>query len=206
MNPWLRIPLADYEAHMALPSVGQAALLAQLFARAVDENAPRSLALAGCAGGNGLEVLESKSIERVVAVDISPAFIDETRARFAGRIRGLELVVADVQSDALAFAPVDLIFAGLLFEYVDVERALTNLRAKLAPRGTLIAVLQLPSTIAEVTPSPYTSLVTLGPAMRLVDPSTLSHVAQEHGLTQRDSETAMASGGKHFEILTFEAP
>ena len=27
-NPWLTIPLADYEAHMALPQVGQAQLLA----------------------------------------------------------------------------------------------------------------------------------------------------------------------------------
>jgi len=31
-NPWLTIPLADYEAHMTLPQVGQARLLADLFA------------------------------------------------------------------------------------------------------------------------------------------------------------------------------
>ena len=36
-NPWLTIPLADYEAHMALPQVGQAQLLADLFAALVLE-------------------------------------------------------------------------------------------------------------------------------------------------------------------------
>ena len=54
-NPWLDIPLADYEAHMALPSVGQAALLGDLFAATVEAHRPESVALIGCAGGNGFE-------------------------------------------------------------------------------------------------------------------------------------------------------
>ncbi len=41
-NPWLTIPLADYEAHMALPQVGQAQLLADLFAAELRARSPSS--------------------------------------------------------------------------------------------------------------------------------------------------------------------
>ena len=33
-QPWLQIPLADYEAHMALPDIGQAQMLADLLQQA----------------------------------------------------------------------------------------------------------------------------------------------------------------------------
>ncbi len=56
-NSWLDIPLADYESHMALPYVAQAQLLSDLFAEALQELSPESVALLGCAGGNGFEAL-----------------------------------------------------------------------------------------------------------------------------------------------------
>ena len=56
-NPWLTIPLADYEAHMALPQVGQAQLLADLFAAELRERSPSSVAVLGCAGGKRFAVL-----------------------------------------------------------------------------------------------------------------------------------------------------
>jgi len=36
-NPWLDIALADYEGHMALPNVGQAQILSDVFARALSK-------------------------------------------------------------------------------------------------------------------------------------------------------------------------
>jgi hypothetical protein len=65
-NPWLTIPLADYEAHMALPQVGQAQLLADLFAAELRERSPSSVAVLGCAGGNGFE--HAPAALRVVGV------------------------------------------------------------------------------------------------------------------------------------------
>ncbi len=56
-DPWLDIPLADYEGHMALPYVAQAQLFSGLFAEALQEFSPESVALLGCAGGNGFEAL-----------------------------------------------------------------------------------------------------------------------------------------------------
>lgn len=73
-NPWLQIPLSDYETHMALPHVRQAELLSSIFGSALDTYAPRSIALLGCAGGNGLEQLEGRELGRVVAVDINPVY------------------------------------------------------------------------------------------------------------------------------------
>ena len=158
-NPWTTIPLADHEAHMALPTVGQAALIANELARAVAAHEPRSVAVLGCAGGNGLERLIGSSARRIVAVDINPDFAAATEARFRGRIAELEVVVADVEDDSQVFDPVAFIHAALLLEYVDLGRALSFMRRHCRPEGTLAVLLQLPSTeIADITPSPYVSL------------------------------------------------
>src|SRR5438309_637460 len=50
-NPWLQIPLTDYEGHMSLPYVAQADLLADLFGLALQRHLPDSVAVLGCAGG-----------------------------------------------------------------------------------------------------------------------------------------------------------
>ena len=199
-NPWLDIPLADYEAHMALPEVGQAALLADALAAAVEQHAPRSVAVLGCAGGNGFERVPRGT--RLVGVDLNAAYLDVARSRFGDR-HGLELYCADVVEDALPFAPVDLAFAGLLFEYTRPGAVLDRLAAKLEPRGVLIAVLQLPSTAAPVTPSPYASLSRLAASMRLVSPDALALSAAAHDYSHLRTETVTASGGKQFAIQTY---
>jgi len=56
-NPWLDIPLQDYERYMSLPEIGQAQMLADQFELLIKRHSPASVALIGCAGGNGLERL-----------------------------------------------------------------------------------------------------------------------------------------------------
>jgi hypothetical protein len=80
-NPWLSILLADYEGHMALPAVGQAHMIAEQFDRALRRWAPARIAVIGCAGGNGLDRIEPSTVERVVAVDLNPEYIECARAR-----------------------------------------------------------------------------------------------------------------------------
>ena len=41
-NPWLSIPLSDYEGHMSAPGVGQLAALSLLFSRALKRAQPRT--------------------------------------------------------------------------------------------------------------------------------------------------------------------
>jgi hypothetical protein len=48
-SPWLTIPLEDYEAHMALPAVGQAQMLAEQLAILIERRAPASAAVMGAA-------------------------------------------------------------------------------------------------------------------------------------------------------------
>jgi SAM-dependent methyltransferase len=119
-NPWLDTPLQDYESHMSLPAVGQAQMLADRFELLIRRHLPRSIAVIGCAGGNGLDRIEPGQIGRVVALDINPAYIEAVGSRHGGRLANLELYCADVQSESFEFEPVDMIYAALLFEYVDV--------------------------------------------------------------------------------------
>jgi SAM-dependent methyltransferase len=92
-NPWLDVPLADYEGHMALPGIEQAQLLSDIFADVLAKFSPRSVAVIGCAGGNGFDRIPP-SILRVVGVDLNPRFVAETEARFRARIENLELMDA----------------------------------------------------------------------------------------------------------------
>jgi SAM-dependent methyltransferase len=200
-NPWLAIPLADYEAHMALPQVGQAELLANVLADAVRLHAPRSVAVLGCAGGNGFDRVPVGT--RLVGIDVNPDYVAAARARHGARA-GIQLLVGDVTADDLPFAPVDLAYAGLLFEYVEPALALGRLASKLSPGGTLVAVLQLPSAAqAEVTPSPYTSVATLAPSMHLVPPAALTLAASAEGYASIGGDVITASGGKRFAVQTY---
>jgi predicted O-methyltransferase YrrM len=107
-NPWLNIPLDDYAAHMSLPAVGPAQMLADQLDHAIARWAPTSIAVIGCAGGNGLERIAAGTVGRVVAVDVNPDYIERTRVRHAQRLLGLELVCADVQSESVTYSPADL--------------------------------------------------------------------------------------------------
>ena len=124
-NPWLDVTLADYEGHMALPGIEQAQLLADIFAGALEQFLPQSVAVLGCAGGNGFEKIPSR-ITRVVGVDINPDFVAEAGARFSGQFKNLELIVGDIQGHEVSFEPVDLIFVGLVLEYVNVEAVMAG--------------------------------------------------------------------------------
>src|SRR5215813_11300375 len=95
-HPWLEIPIVDYEAHMALPSIGQAQLLATALQRTVAEFQPRSLAVLGVAGGNGLELVERAIVRRVVALDFNPDYLAICSQRFASSFTEFEPVLHDL--------------------------------------------------------------------------------------------------------------
>jgi SAM-dependent methyltransferase len=205
-NPWLNVPLEDYEGHMSLSVVGQAQMLAEQLERALERWAPASIAVIGCAGGNGLEKIAGRAVERVVAVDVNPDYIERVRTRYAERLPTLELVCADVQSDSLTYGPVDFTYAALLFEYVGVLSTLRTLKRNSRPNAVLTAVLQLPHpTIHAVSPSPYKSLRSLASAMTLVAPETLRHTAADAGFAAADSTIIELSSGKRFCVQNFRA-
>ena len=69
----------------------------------------------------------------MAGIDINPDYIAQTRIRFYGRIPTLELYVGDIQTDKAVLLPVDVVFAALVFEYVDVAAALNTIRSMLNP-------------------------------------------------------------------------
>lgn len=203
-NPWLDIPLDDYEGHMALPQVAQARLLADIFNGMLEQHRPRSVAILGCAGGNGFECISPDVTERVVAVDINPDYVERLRARYMSRIPGLEFVVGDVQASVVAFRPVELVFAGLILEYLDVETVLQRVRSFLVAGGVLGTVVQLPHPAsAAVTQSPFPSVQALAAVLRLVPPTELADIAERHGYCEIESRAEESSGGKHFQVQAF---
>lgn len=203
-NPWLDIPLADYEAHMLLPNVRQAQLLSDTFATALEEFAPKSVAVIGCAGGNGFDRIAAQKVERIVGVDINPEYINQVRVRFTSRLPGLELIVADIARDTLAISPVDLVFAALVLEYVDVDIVIPKIDQMLRPGGLVVTVIQLSSdTLPEITPTQYTTLNAVSSVMKLVIADKLEGVFNACGYRQINSWRATVPGGKCFQVQNF---
>src|SRR5436305_9182848 len=94
-NPWLSIPLGDYEGHMGSAGVRQLTVLAELFKCALDCCSPESVAVLGVAGGNGLEQIDCAATKRIVGVDINQGYLEEVQRRF-GTLPGLELHCRDL--------------------------------------------------------------------------------------------------------------
>ena len=140
----------------------------------------------------------------VVAVDVNPDYVAQARVRYANRLTRLETICADVQSDSLAYEPVDLTYAALIFEYVELTSALTTLRRNSRLGGVLTTVLQLRhSTMHAVSPTPYKSLSNLSPFMTLVAPEALGEAASAAGFTAIDSNVIEVGSGKQFCVQTF---
>lgn len=197
-NPWLEVPLSDYESHMSLPAIDQAEMLAAQFSDALHHFLPESVAVIGCAGGNGFDRIPAET-QRVVGVDINPSYVACASSRYSGRIPSLELHVADIESGPLPFSPVDLIYAALVFEYVSLPAALDNLSHVCRPRGHLVSVLQQPSEqMPTVSPSPYQSIQMLFPLMRLILPVELARCAAASGFTLESEKAFALKSGKEF--------
>ena len=162
----------------------------------------------GCAGGNGFEEAAKAGIAHVVGLDMNPSYIAVAKARYAGRIPGLELHCADIAGDSTPnVAAVELVYCALVFEVVDVAKALKNIRALCLPTGLLATVLQLPKEGAEsVSPSRFVKLRQLGSILRLVPPDDLREVAEGLGFRLLSQKLITLESGKQFSLQLFNKP
>src|SRR5574337_327833 len=157
VSPWLSIPASDYEAHMSSSAVGQLQYLNGIFRELLVELQPNSVAVLGCATGNGFEHIQPAT-RAVIGVDINPTYLDILRSRFGNRLPGLELVCADIEGCTLESRSLDLIHCALVLEYVNPVIAIEKAAGWLRPGGALSVVLQLPfAGSGPVTETPYTS-------------------------------------------------
>ena len=203
-NPWLNVHLDDYEKHMAMATVGQAVMLADEFRRVLEQYHPRSVALLGCAGGNGLEHLAGMGVERIICVDINAHYVDALSERYRHTIRGLEAVCSEVEQLRLK-QEVDLVFGGLVFEYTRLGEAIERVAAALRPSGRLIALTQVQSAkISTISPSPFAhALVEVGTDFKYVDLEAMSRQARPLGLLETGRRIRTLDSGKSFAITEF---
>lgn len=96
---------------------------------------------AGCGSGRVTERLLARLPGgHVVALDASPAMIDEARRRLAGAGDRVTYVVADLLDPVPIGRPVDAILSTATFHWVpDHDRLFRNLAAVLRPGGRLVA-------------------------------------------------------------------
>jgi hypothetical protein len=180
-NPWLDLPLDDYEGHMASAEVQQLQALSDLFADAITFRAPASVAVLGVAGGNGLDRIDRKATGRVVGLDVNPLYLDAVGRRYSD-LAGLELHCIDLAEVAIEIEPVQLVHAALVFEHAGVDRALDNAISLVADGGALSVVLQLPGKVGQnVGRSGFASIQKLASIFNLIDPVGLRKMMEERG-------------------------
>ena len=202
-NPWLSIELEDYEGHMGSENVRQLAALSDLFKCALDVCTPKSVAVVGVAGGNGLERVDPAVTNRVVGLDVNPRYLEAVRRRHE-TLPGLELCCTDLADTPSTLLPVELVHAALIFEHTGLGRCLENALRLVAPGGKLSVVLQLPSEVEQgVTPTRYASMQALRDSFELVDISEFRRKIEEKGFHLFHEERRSLPAGKAFWLGIF---
>jgi|SoiMethySBSTD1v2_1073268.scaffolds.fasta_scaffold1077636_2 hypothetical protein len=202
-NPWLDVPLKDYEDHMSSAEVEQLHVLAELFKYALDCCRPESVAVLGIAGGNGLEQIDRSVTKRIVGVDINQQYLEEVQRRFE-TLAGLELHRRDLTEQGFDLAPVAMVHAALIFEHVGLGAALDNAVALVAPGGWLSMVLQLPSVKEDgVASTRYSSLQTLKRDFALIDGDEVQRHLRFKRFHLIEQENRSLPAGKAFWLGIF---
>ena len=200
-NPWLRISASDYEGHMRHENVAQQQFLATIFKASLEKYDSRSLALLGCATGNGLEYATYNAVRRVTAIDINPEYLEILRQRYEGYVPGLEIINADLETYMMEDRAYTLILAGLIFEYVDPIKLLSNIVKGLRPGGVMVSILQMPAEDSKkISETPYKSLNKLDFIMKLIPPRAFKRMANNAGLQEIEETTIRLQSGKPFCI------
>ena len=95
-----------------------------------------------CATGNGLEHIKPKITKHIYAIDINPDYLNKTRRKFKDKISNLVILNTDIQNDEIKIENIDLVFIGLVLEYVDTETVLRKIIKTLNEKGALLIVIQ----------------------------------------------------------------
>jgi len=155
-NPWEDIRLNEYEKHMSLDTVYQLQAMNQIMRAQFAAFAAQSVMILGVAGGNGLEHLESISIEKIYGVDINSDYLEACVCRYPVLEGKLEVLCLDLRHDYVSLPPVDLIIANLLVEYIGCEifsRVVQHVGARFVS-----CVIQIDAADSFVSESPYMAI------------------------------------------------
>lgn len=183
-------------------TVVQSQLLNDLTHKYLRKHQPEQVLFLGISGGNGLEHIDTQKVKRVCAIDINESYLEETKQRFRGRIQQLELVNADIGLSNESFIKADLIWAALIFEYVDMEKAFSFINNNSAESTKLIATIQSNNGVESVSSTGIISVYAVEEIFRVVDKDHLQNTASAFGFELIGSEENVLPNGKSF--LTYE--
>jgi threonine dehydrogenase-like Zn-dependent dehydrogenase len=189
---------------MTAAGVEQLAPLVELFRQTLARVRPKSLAILGIAGGNGLEAIDTQVTERILGIDINAGYLEAVAGRHPS-LQGLELLHHDLARSPLNQPPVDLVHAALVFEHAGTGQCLDNALALVKPAGRLSVVLQLPSeTQAGVAPTSYPSIQALKETFHLIDPAWLIRTLATRGCKLEYETRHALPSGKAFWLGVFQ--
>jgi malonyl-CoA O-methyltransferase len=111
---------------------------------------PKVILDAGCGTGRGVQALMKRYRDaQVIALDVSPAMLQQTRKK-SGWWRKPLLLCADAEALPLADSSVDLVFSSLMLQWCDVEKIFAEFHRVLRPNGLLMFSTFGPDTLKEL--------------------------------------------------------
>jgi ubiquinone/menaquinone biosynthesis C-methylase UbiE len=189
---------------MGSPDVDQLSFLSSAFREALELYDCETVALLGCATGNGLEHINKAATQKVTAIDINSEYLEILRQRYEKSVLGLEILRADLEICPIGNQEYSLVFAGLVFEYLKPRKVLRHISGGLRPGGVMVGVLQLPAVhLNKITETPYTSIKKLKPIMKLISPEDFKLMANEGGLNEIEGKRVILKSGKPFYVGTY---
>jgi hypothetical protein len=200
-NPWLRIPLEDYERHMSHHLVGQSVLLNSLTKKYLNEIKPERAVFLGIAGGNGLEHIDINITKSVIGIDINPDYLNTAFKRYNHTIASLQLMNLDIIKNSESICKADFIWAALVLEYTGIEKALEFCTNNIRKDGHLVISIQSNNNKQSVSPTGIESIKKVGEIFSIVSPEMLLSKTAEKGYRLIGKEENDLPNGK--SIITF---
>jgi hypothetical protein len=201
INPWLEIPLEDYERHMSHHMVGQSHLLNSLTKKYLETIKPETVVFLGIAGGNGLEHIDEQYTKTVIGIDINQDYLDAAFKRYTDRIASLQLLNLDIVKHPECICQADLIWAALILEYTGTEKALAFCGNNIRRGGHIVISIQSNNNRTSVSATGIESVKKAGTIFSAVDPGALTGKADEAGYKLIGKEENELPNGK--SIISF---
>ena len=200
-NPWLSIPLEDYESHMSHHLVGQSLLLNTLVKKYLDAIKPESALFLGISGGNGLEHINTDTTRWVVGVDINPEYLYNALSRYQPAIPNLKLIKLDITNHTERICEADFVWAALVLEYTGIDKALAFCKNNMQKQGDLLVSIQVNNNQQSVGATGIESIKNVEEIFSMVDAEKLADQAEESKFNLIGKEENFLPGGK--SIITF---
>jgi 2-polyprenyl-3-methyl-5-hydroxy-6-metoxy-1,4-benzoquinol methylase len=202
-NPWLDIPLEDYERQMAHYLVGQSTLLNDLTKKYLDEIKPDIAIFLGVAGGNGLEHIDNNITRAVYGIDINPEYLNTASKRYQPSIASLKLLNLDIVQHSETICRADFVWAALVLEYTGVDKVLEFSTNNMRKGGHLVVSIQSNNNKQTVSPTGIESVKKAREIFSIVNPETLLSEAAEKEYRLMGKEENTLTNGKSITSFHF---